>query len=91
MGRAHSHQSGRPLLAARIAVQRAPRKPPGKGLWAALGPGLITGASDDDPSGIMAMTPKVMGQFTLSRGLCAVGWLCTAVMAVAVGIMFATS
>jgi hypothetical protein len=42
----------RHLLAKRIAVHRAPRKPPGKGLWAALGPGLITGASDDDPSGI---------------------------------------
>ena len=40
------------MLAARIAVRKAPRKPPGKGLWAALGPGLITGASDDDPSGI---------------------------------------
>jgi NRAMP (natural resistance-associated macrophage protein)-like metal ion transporter len=40
------------VLAARIAVQRAPRQPPGKGLWSALGPGLITGASDDDPSGI---------------------------------------
>jgi NRAMP (natural resistance-associated macrophage protein)-like metal ion transporter len=40
------------MLAGRIAVRRAPRKPPGKGLWAALGPGLITGASDDDPSGI---------------------------------------
>jgi NRAMP (natural resistance-associated macrophage protein)-like metal ion transporter len=40
------------MLAARIAVVRAPRKPPGKGVWAALGPGLITGASDDDPSGI---------------------------------------
>lgn len=39
-------------LAARIAVQRAPRKPPGRGWWALLGPGLITGASDDDPSGI---------------------------------------
>src|ERR1700677_2408974 len=39
---------------------------------------------------IMAMAPKVMGQFTLSRGLCAMGWLCTSVMAVAVGIMFAT-
>ena len=39
---------------------------------------------------IMAMAPKVMGQFTLSRGLCAMGWLCTAVMAIAVGIMFAT-
>ncbi len=42
----------RSMLAARIAVRRAPRKPPGTGLWAALGPGLITGASDDDPSGI---------------------------------------
>jgi Mn2+/Fe2+ NRAMP family transporter len=40
------------VLAARIAVRRAPRQPPGKGIWAALGPGLITGASDDDPSGI---------------------------------------
>jgi NRAMP (natural resistance-associated macrophage protein)-like metal ion transporter len=40
------------MLAGRIAVRRAPRKPPGKGVWAALGPGLITGASDDDPSGI---------------------------------------
>jgi NRAMP (natural resistance-associated macrophage protein)-like metal ion transporter len=47
----HRHP-GRRVLAARIAVHRAPRKPPGKGLWAALGPGLITGASDDDPSGI---------------------------------------
>jgi Mn2+/Fe2+ NRAMP family transporter len=37
---------------------------------------------------IMAMAPKVMGQFTLSAGLCAMGWLCTAVMAVAVVIMF---
>jgi Mn2+/Fe2+ NRAMP family transporter len=47
----HRHPTDR-VLAARIAVRRAPRKPPGKGLWAALGPGLITGASDDDPSGI---------------------------------------
>jgi NRAMP (natural resistance-associated macrophage protein)-like metal ion transporter len=47
----HCHPTRR-MLAARIALRRAPRKPPGKGLWAALGPGLITGASDDDPSGI---------------------------------------
>jgi NRAMP (natural resistance-associated macrophage protein)-like metal ion transporter len=47
----HRHPT-RHVIAARIAVHRAPRKPPGKGLWAALGPGLITGASDDDPSGI---------------------------------------
>jgi Mn2+/Fe2+ NRAMP family transporter len=39
---------------------------------------------------IMAMAPKVMGQFTLSWKLCAMGWLCTAVMTVAVVIMFAT-
>jgi NRAMP (natural resistance-associated macrophage protein)-like metal ion transporter len=48
----HRHHPAHHVLAARIAVRRAPRKPPGKGLWAALGPGLITGASDDDPSGI---------------------------------------
>src|ERR1700678_1167345 len=48
----HDRHLTRQMLAARIAVRRAPRKPPGKGLWAALGPGLITGASDDDPSGI---------------------------------------
>jgi len=40
------------VLAARIARYRAPRAPDHKGLLARLGPGLITGASDDDPSGI---------------------------------------
>jgi NRAMP (natural resistance-associated macrophage protein)-like metal ion transporter len=40
------------VLAARIARYRAPRVPAHKGLLARLGPGLITGASDDDPSGI---------------------------------------
>ena len=39
---------------------------------------------------IMAMQPKVMGQFVLPRPLWAMGWLCTAVMAVAVTIMFVT-
>ncbi len=39
---------------------------------------------------IMAMQPKVMGRFTLPWGLRVMGWLCTAVMAVAVAIMFAT-
>jgi NRAMP (natural resistance-associated macrophage protein)-like metal ion transporter len=48
----HDRHLTRAMLAARIALRRAPGKPPGKGLWAALGPGLITGASDDDPSGI---------------------------------------
>ena len=40
------------LLAARIARRRAPARPSGKGLLGRFGPGLITGASDDDPSGI---------------------------------------
>src|SRR3978361_1836929 len=52
MRRAPARHPTRHLLAGRIAMHRAPGKPPGKGLWSALGPGLITGASDDDPSGI---------------------------------------
>lgn len=40
------------VLAARIAQYRAPRVRAHKGLLARLGAGLITGASDDDPSGI---------------------------------------
>ncbi len=40
------------VLAARIARYRAPRAADHKSLLARLGPGLITGASDDDPSGI---------------------------------------
>ncbi len=39
---------------------------------------------------IMAMQPKVMGRFTLPWPLWALGWVCTAAMAVAVVIMFAT-
>jgi len=39
-------------LAARIARRRAARRRTRKGLLGRLGPGLITGASDDDPSGI---------------------------------------
>jgi NRAMP (natural resistance-associated macrophage protein)-like metal ion transporter len=41
-----------PVLAARIARRRAARRRARKGLLGRLGPGLITGASDDDPSGI---------------------------------------
>jgi Mn2+/Fe2+ NRAMP family transporter len=40
---------------------------------------------------IMAMRPKIMGDFVLPRPLWALGWVCTGVMTVAVGIMFATS
>ncbi|HEY1857313.1 NRAMP family divalent metal transporter [Acidocella sp.] len=41
-----------PVMAARIARRRATRHTAQKGLLGRLGPGLITGASDDDPSGI---------------------------------------
>src|SRR5713226_10272254 len=49
-------------LAWRIARHRAPRQPPKRGLLAFFGPGLITGASDDDPSGI-ATYSQVGAQF----------------------------
>jgi NRAMP (natural resistance-associated macrophage protein)-like metal ion transporter len=62
MRTAHPRHPAHHMLAGRIAVQRAPRKPPAKGLWATLGPGLITGASDDDPSGI-ATYSQVGAQF----------------------------
>ncbi len=52
-------------LAARIAHHWAPRKPRRRGLLAFLGPGLITGASDDDPSGI-ATYSQVGAQFGYS-------------------------
>ena len=52
MTHAHTKAGLRHVLAARIARRRAPRGTKGKGLLARLGPGLITGASDDDPSGI---------------------------------------
>lgn len=38
---------------------------------------------------VMAMAPRVMGNFVLPRALWAMGWLSTGVMAVAVAIMFA--
>jgi Mn2+/Fe2+ NRAMP family transporter len=39
---------------------------------------------------LIAMRLDVMGRFVLPRALWAMGWICTAAMAVAVGIMFAT-
>jgi len=41
-----------PVIAARIAWHHAPRGSARKGLLGRFGPGLITGAFDDDPSGI---------------------------------------
>ena len=52
------------LLAARIAHHWA-RRPRRRGLLAFLGPGLIPGASDDDPSGI-ATYSQVGAQFGYS-------------------------
>src|SRR5271169_7169037 len=49
-------------IAWRIAHHWRPRRPRGRGLLAFLGPGLITGASDDDPSGI-ATYSQVGAQF----------------------------
>src|SRR5690242_2869121 len=48
----HRHHYRFATLAGRIARHRTPRQSAGKGIFALLGPGLITGASDDDPSGI---------------------------------------
>src|SRR6266436_6939017 len=56
-GRRHRHTGS---LAARIGRHWARR--PKRGLLAFLGPGLITGASDDDPSGI-ATYSQVGAQF----------------------------
>src|SRR5260370_957397 len=49
----HPEERHSGLLAARIARHWARRRPR-RGLLALLGPGLITGASDDDPSGVAA-------------------------------------
>src|SRR5438105_13300819 len=60
-GRRQGHTGS---LAARIARRWAGR-PTRRGLLAFLGPGLITGASDDDPSGI-ATYSQVGAQFGFS-------------------------
>ena len=52
-------------LAGRIAHHWLPLRPRRRGLLAFLGPGLITGASDDDPSGI-ATYSEVGAQFGYS-------------------------
>jgi Mn2+/Fe2+ NRAMP family transporter len=57
-------KSAHPLVA-RIARHWSRRATPRRGLLAFLGPGLITGASDDDPSGI-ATYSQVGAQFGYS-------------------------
>ena len=59
--------AGPPPLATRIALHWAPRGAPRRGWLAFLGPGLITGASDDDPSGI-ATYAQVGAQFGYGMG-----------------------
>ncbi len=58
----HRRAAGAATLAARIVRHWRPRTPRRRGLLAFLGPGLITGASDDDPSGI-ATYSQVGAQF----------------------------
>jgi NRAMP (natural resistance-associated macrophage protein)-like metal ion transporter len=67
-----------PSLAGRIAVYRSPPARIPKGFWRRLGPGLITGASDDDPSGI-ATYSQAGAQF--GYGLCWVMLFCFPLMA----------
>src|ERR1019366_1458104 len=66
------------VLAARIARHRTARGPAHKGLLGRLGPGLITGASDDDPSGI-ATYSQAGAQF--GYALCWVMLFCFPLMA----------
>jgi Mn2+/Fe2+ NRAMP family transporter len=67
-----------PSLAGRITEYRSPPARIPKGFWARLGPGLITGASDDDPSGI-ATYSQAGAQF--GYGLCWVMLFCFPLMA----------
>jgi NRAMP (natural resistance-associated macrophage protein)-like metal ion transporter len=66
-----SSREGKPAipltLAGRIARHWTARAAPRRGLLAFLGPGLITGASDDDPSGI-ATYSQVGAQFGYGMG-----------------------
>ncbi len=71
------HQ-GLAIRAARIARYRAQRRPAPKGLLSRFGPGLITGASDDDPSGI-ATYSQAGAQF--GYALCWVMLFCFPLMA----------
>jgi NRAMP (natural resistance-associated macrophage protein)-like metal ion transporter len=78
MTRTNTHNTVRSVLAARIARHRAARDPAAKGWLALLGPGLITGASDDDPSGI-ATYSQAGAQF--GYALCWVILFCFPLMA----------
>jgi Mn2+/Fe2+ NRAMP family transporter len=101
---ARKKQSARPKLnpATKIAaakraiiISAAPAKAgPGKRdslirrVLKVLGPGLVTGAADDDPSG---SDPKIIGKRHLPVYLKIVGWTATLIMALASIAMFLTS
>ncbi len=78
MSLAATEAKARAVIAARIARHRARRSPAHKSLLARLGPGLITGASDDDPSGI-ATYSQAGAQF--GYALCWVMLFCFPLMA----------
>lgn len=61
----HRRARAAPTLARRIVHRWMPHQPRRRGFLAVLGPGLITGASDDDPSGIAAYS-QVGAQFGYS-------------------------
>jgi hypothetical protein len=67
-----------PVLAARIARRRASRGLARKGLLGRLGPGLSTGASDDDPSGIATYS---QGGAQFGYAMCWVMLFCFPLMA----------
>jgi Mn2+/Fe2+ NRAMP family transporter len=67
-----------PVLAARIVRRRTSRATAHNGLLGRLGPGLITGASDDDPRGI-ATYSQTGAQF--GYAMCWVMLFCSPLMA----------
>ncbi|ANB76185.1 hypothetical protein AYM40_28395 [Paraburkholderia phytofirmans OLGA172] len=83
----------------RYAPDRGPVKQPTRPkLLQVMGPGLITGASDDDPGGIAGnlrehyprwLSTSVVG-FTLPPVLRILGWVATGVMAATVVAMGVT-
>jgi NRAMP (natural resistance-associated macrophage protein)-like metal ion transporter len=78
MSRIQIRLPARAVLAGRIALYRGRRLPARPSLLARLGPGLITGASDDDPSGIATYS---QAGAAFGFGLCWVMLFCFPLMA----------
>ena len=77
MSGANSDNEPVPVLMVRLAQRRVARRSNKKGPFSRLGPGLITGASDDDPSGI-ATYSQAGAQF--GYGMCWVMLFCFPLM-----------